>query len=188
MHRALWRAPFDCQPAAHLPARLPSATCRSGAAAACPRYGARGNAPAIPWSTVSKNAWMSASSTQFTFFRQIAVRERIQRVMLAAPRPESVREAEEVRLVDRVQYLHHRPLDDLVLQRRDAQWPLPPIGFGDVLSPGRLRPVRTPVHPCGRGRGDWLSRSSSYCSHVTPSTPGAASRFSSRNDQRSGRR
>ena len=38
--------------------------------------------------------------------------------MLAAPRPEPIGEAEEVRLVDGVQDFHHRPLDDLVLQRR----------------------------------------------------------------------
>jgi hypothetical protein len=36
--------------------------------------------------------------------------------MLAAPWAESIREAEEVGLVDGVQYLYQRPLDDLVLQ------------------------------------------------------------------------
>jgi len=44
-------------------------------------------------------------------------RERIQRVMRTAPRPKSVRETEEVLLVDGVQHLDHRPLQDLVLQR-----------------------------------------------------------------------
>jgi hypothetical protein len=40
--------------------------------------------------------------------------------VLAAPRPEAIREAEEVRLVNGVQHFRHRPLNDLVLQRSDA--------------------------------------------------------------------
>ena len=67
-------------------------------------------------------------------------------MVLAAPRPEPVGEAEEVRLVDGVQHLHHRPLDDLVLQRGDAERPLPAVGLGDVLPPRRLRPVGTPLY------------------------------------------
>jgi site-specific DNA recombinase len=59
--------------------------------------------------------------------------ERIQRVVRAAPWPESVGEAQEVRLVDGVQNLDDRPLQDLVLQRGDAKRPLPPV---------RLRYVR----------------------------------------------
>ena len=51
-------------------------------------------------------------------------RQRVQRIMLAAPRPEPVREPEEIFLVDRVQDLDHRSLNDLVLQRGDAQRPL----------------------------------------------------------------
>src|SRR5712671_1918379 len=77
-------------------------------------------------------------------------------IMLAAPRPEPVREPEEVFLVDRVQHLDHRSLDDLVLQRRDAQRPLPSIRFRNVPPPqacpceGRGQcavtpPVDTPV-------------------------------------------
>ena len=42
--------------------------------------------------------------------------ERIQRVVRAAPRSESVREPEEVFLVDRIEHRASRPLDDLVLQ------------------------------------------------------------------------
>src|SRR4051794_88418 len=42
-----------------------------------------------------------------------------QRVVLAAPGPEAVREPEEVLLVDRVQHRHRRLLDDLVLQGGD---------------------------------------------------------------------
>jgi hypothetical protein len=46
-------------------------------------------------------------------------RERVQRIMRTPPRPEPIRETEEVLLVDCVQHLDHRPLDDLVLQRGD---------------------------------------------------------------------
>src|SRR5919106_2093102 len=72
--------------------------------------------------------------------------ERIQRLVLAAPRPEAVGETEEVRLVDGVQHLHYRALDDLVLQRGDAERPLPAVRLGDVLPPGRLRPVGAPLY------------------------------------------
>ena len=51
-------------------------------------------------------------------------RQRIQRIMLATPGPEPVAEPQEVFLPDRVQHFHQRPLDDLVLQRCDAQRPL----------------------------------------------------------------
>ena len=43
--------------------------------------------------------------------------QRVKRIMRLAPRSEPIREPEEVLLVDRVQHLHHRPLQDLVLQR-----------------------------------------------------------------------
>src|SRR2546423_1926078 len=54
-------------------------------------------------------------------------RQRIQRIMRFASRPETVGEAEEVGLVDGVKYLDGRPLDYFVLQRRDSEWPLPPV-------------------------------------------------------------
>jgi hypothetical protein len=61
--------------------------------------------------------------------------ERIQRIVRTAPRPESVREPEEVFLVDRVQQRDHRPLDDLVLKGRDRERALPAIRLGDVDPP-----------------------------------------------------
>ena len=70
--------------------------------------------------------------------------------MLAASRPEAVREPEKVRFVDRVQHRHRRPLDDLVLQRRDTERPLPPVGFGDVHPTNRSGPVRAPSQPFGQ--------------------------------------
>jgi hypothetical protein len=41
--------------------------------------------------------------------------ERIQRIVRATPRPEPIRDAEELFLVDRVQQRDNSPLDDLVL-------------------------------------------------------------------------
>src|SRR5262245_51282724 len=61
--------------------------------------------------------------------------ERIQRIVRAAPRPKSVRESEEVFLVDRVQQRDHRPLDDLVLKGRDRERALPTTRLGDVNPP-----------------------------------------------------
>ena len=71
--------------------------------------------------------------------------ERVQRVVLATPGPEPVAEAEELRLVDRRQDGHHRGLDDLVLQRRDAERPSPAVRLRYVPSPGRQRPVGAAV-------------------------------------------
>src|SRR5207244_11441056 len=51
---------------------------------------------------------------------QERVRQRIQRVMLAAPRAETVREAEKVFLVNLVEDGGHGLLDNLVLQGRNS--------------------------------------------------------------------
>ena len=59
-------------------------------------------------------------------------RERIQRVMRIAPRPKPVGEAQKVHLVDGVEHLDDGPLDNLVLQRGDAERPLPPVRLRDV--------------------------------------------------------
>ena len=61
--------------------------------------------------------------------------ERIERIMLAAPRSESIREAEEVFLVDRVEQRDRCPLDDLVLKGSNRERALPTIRLGNVLSP-----------------------------------------------------
>src|SRR6266568_4534168 len=52
-------------------------------------------------------------------------RERIQRIMRATPGPEPIGETGKVLLVHRVQHLHHRTLEDLVLQRGDGRFILP---------------------------------------------------------------
>ena len=63
--------------------------------------------------------------------------QRIQRIVLAAPRPEPVREPEEIFLVDRVQHHGDRPLDDLVFQGGDRQRSLPAVRLRDIPPPGR---------------------------------------------------
>ena len=55
--------------------------------------------------------------------------QRIQRLVRAAPRPEPVRKALEVHLINLIENGHHGLLDDFVLQRRDAQRTLPPVGL-----------------------------------------------------------
>jgi hypothetical protein len=68
-------------------------------------------------------------------------RERVQRIVLAPPGSEPVAEAQERRLKDRRQEHHHRCLDDLVLQGRDAERPLSAIRLGDVPAAGWQRSV-----------------------------------------------
>ncbi len=65
--------------------------------------------------------------------------------MLAALRPEAVREAQKVLLVDGIEHRHDCALENLVLHCGDAQRPLPPVRLGYVLAPAGLRPVRAPV-------------------------------------------
>lgn len=67
--------------------------------------------------------------------------------MLAASRPEPVREAEEVFLVDRVQHHYDRTLDHLVLQRGNRQRALPAIRLRNEPPPGWLCSVRPPMDP-----------------------------------------
>src|SRR5260370_7719778 len=73
-------------------------------------------------------------------------RQRIQRIMLAAPRPEPIGETEKVLLVHGVQHLHHRPLDNLVLQRGDAERPLPPARLRYLPPPPSPHPLPPPLN------------------------------------------
>lgn len=54
--------------------------------------------------------------------------------MLAAARTKSIREAEEVLLIDMVEDGHRCVLDDLVLQCSDPERTFPPVGFLDSLT------------------------------------------------------
>src|SRR5438445_2335176 len=75
--------------------------------------------------------------------------ERIQRIMLASPRPESVRETKKVGFVDSVQHLDGRTLDDLVLQHRNSERSFPPVPLVDVRPMHRLRSIRSSLQPMG---------------------------------------
>ena len=68
--------------------------------------------------------------------------EGIQRIVLAAPRPEPIREPEEVLLVDLAQHCRHCSLDDLVFERGDRERALGAVFLRNVAPAGRLRPVR----------------------------------------------
>src|ERR1700741_111419 len=70
--------------------------------------------------------------------------------MRAAPRPEPVRDAEEVFLVDRVQQRDHRPLDDLVLQGGDRERSLSAVRLRYVDPAAPPPPERPPLEGAGR--------------------------------------
>ena len=82
-------------------------------------------------------------------FRQQSGIERVQRMMLAASRPEPIRKAEEIGFVDGVQDLDRAALDDFVFQRSHTERTLLPVGLGDVHPPHRLGPVRSTLEPLG---------------------------------------
>ncbi len=102
--------------------------------------------------------------------------QRIQRLMLAASWPEPVGEAEEIRFVDLVQYLHRRSLDKLVFERRNAERSLPPVRLWDVHSANRFRPVRSALQPMGEVLEICL-KSLAVVPPCLPSTPAAACLF-----------
>jgi hypothetical protein len=76
--------------------------------------------------------------------------QRVQRIMLAAVGAETIREPEEIFLVNLVQYGSDDSLDDFVLKRRHGERALPSIGLRYVSTPGGLRPVRSPMDPGGQ--------------------------------------
>jgi hypothetical protein len=67
--------------------------------------------------------------------------------MLAASWSEAIRESPKVLFINMIEDRDHGMLDDFVLQRRDSQWPLPPIGLRNIHSPGWLRSVSAAVNP-----------------------------------------
>ena len=74
-------------------------------------------------------------------------RKRVERHMGPLPRSESVREAEEVHLVDGVEHFGHGPLDNLVFQNRHTDGPRAPIRLGEMHPTYGLRPIAPRVHP-----------------------------------------
>src|SRR6266700_3193965 len=81
--------------------------------------------------------------------RQQSRIERVQRLMLASPWPEPIRESEKIRFVDSVQHFDRRALDDFIFQHRNSERPLPPVGLGDKHPTHRLRSVRSSLQPMG---------------------------------------
>jgi hypothetical protein len=73
--------------------------------------------------------------------------QRIQRIVLAAPGSEPVREPQEIFLINLAQYGGGCSLDDLVLERRHGERALPAVGLRYVTTPGWLRPVPSPMDP-----------------------------------------
>jgi hypothetical protein len=72
--------------------------------------------------------------------------QRIQRLMLASPRPGPIRETQKVHLINLVENGHHGVLNYLVLQRRNAQRSLSTVGLRDVHSSRWLRSISAAVH------------------------------------------
>jgi hypothetical protein len=56
--------------------------------------------------------------------------QRVQRLMRTASRPEPIAESSKVHLIYFVENGHHRLLNNLVLQRRDADRTLPSVRLG----------------------------------------------------------
>jgi len=93
-----------------------------------------------------KKSRMSASSTQFTFFRMSPTQSASQRLMLASPGTEPIGEPQEVLFINLVEDRDHRVLNDFVLQGCYAQGSLSSVRFGNVGSLGRLRSIRSLVY------------------------------------------
>jgi hypothetical protein len=111
-------------------------------------------------------------------------RERVQRLMRVALGSKTVRKAQEVLFVDRVQHLDYGALDDLVLQHRHTQRALPSVAFGDEHSTHRLGPVRASLEP-SRQILKVALQILSVVAPGLPSTPAAASRFRAQKAARS---
>src|ERR1700721_1391138 len=67
--------------------------------------------------------------------------------MLAASRTKTIREVEEVLLINMVEDRDHCVLDDLVLQCGDPERTLPSVAFLDVNPSRWKRPIRTAMQP-----------------------------------------
>ena len=78
---------------------------------------------------------------------QERVRQRIQRLMLAAPRAKPIREPDKVFFVNLIEDGGHGVLDNLVFQSRDSEWALSSITFRYVNPSRRLRSVSSAMNP-----------------------------------------
>src|SRR6516164_5802577 len=89
-------------------------------------------APGLSWRT-EKAADISVQNVVHLLLQE-RIRQRIQRIMLAAPRAKPIREAEKILFVNLVEDGGHGVLGDFVLQGRNSQWTLSSIFFLDVHS------------------------------------------------------
>src|SRR6202023_1141166 len=89
-------------------------------------------APGLPFDQEATPARFTADEDEAEEVEGFRLAERIMR---AAPGSESVREPEEVFLVDRVEHRSCRPLDDLVFQGRNRERALTPVRLGYVHAP-----------------------------------------------------
>src|SRR5437667_9761554 len=101
------------------------------------------------WNTIQKSPNVKVEYPVH-FSRQQSRVERVQRLMLTAPRSEPVREAEEIRFVYGVQHLDRCTLGDFVFQRCDSERSLPPVGLRYIHPKHRLRSVRPSLQPFGK--------------------------------------
>src|ERR1700686_981601 len=72
--------------------------------------------------------------------------ESVQRIVLTAPRSESIREAEKILLADGLQNVHDRLLDVFVFTAKKAEWPLRAVSLPDIWPSGRASPIAAPMH------------------------------------------
>ena len=72
--------------------------------------------------------------------------QRIQRLVLTAPRPEAIRETPEILLINLIEDCDHGLLNNLVLQGRNPERPLSTIRFRDIHSSRWLRSVSAAVN------------------------------------------
>src|SRR4029077_9008133 len=78
---------------------------------------------------------------------QERVRQRIQRVMLTAPRAKAIREAEKLLFIYLIEDRSHGVLDELIFQGRDSEWALPSIFFLYVHSSRGQRSICSWMRP-----------------------------------------
>jgi hypothetical protein len=81
------------------------------------------------------------------FLLQERVRQRVQRIVLAASRAKTIRKAKKVLFLDLVEDSGHSVLDDLIFQGRNPKWTLPSIFFLYVHPSRRQPSVRSPMDP-----------------------------------------
>src|SRR6266852_5734034 len=73
----------------------------------------------------------------------------VQRMMRTLAWPVAIREAEKVSLINRIHHRDRRALGNLIFQRSDTEWPLPPVVLGDESSEHWLRSVSPAPQPRG---------------------------------------